>query len=48
MKAHTLDEIASELGYTREKIRQIETKVLRKLKHPQRRKKLKDFYQNEN
>ncbi|MGL5205403.1 MAG: RNA polymerase sigma factor [Metamycoplasmataceae bacterium] len=48
IKAHTLDEIASELGYTREKIRQIETKVLRKLKHPQRRKKLKDFYQNEN
>ncbi|MGL5617706.1 MAG: RNA polymerase sigma factor [Metamycoplasmataceae bacterium] len=48
IKSHTLDEIASELGYTREKIRQIETKVLRKLKHPQRRKKLKDFYQNEN
>ena len=48
IKSHTLDEIALELGYTREKVRQIETKVLRKLKHPQRRKKLKDFYQNEN
>lgn len=48
IKSHTLDEIAVQLGYTREKVRQIETKVLRKLKHPQRRKKLKDFYQNEN
>ena len=48
IKSHTLDEIALQLGYTREKVRQIETKVLRKLKHPQRRKKLKDFYQNEN
>ncbi|MDK2819862.1 MAG: RNA polymerase sigma factor [Mycoplasmataceae bacterium] len=48
IKTHTLDEIAQQLGYTREKVRQIETKVLRKLKHPQRRKKLKDFYQNEN
>ena len=48
IKSHTLDEIALQLGFTREKVRQIETKVLRKLKHPQRRKKLKDFYQNEN
>ena len=48
IKAHTLDEIALDLGCTREKVRQIETKVLRKLKHPQRRKKLKEFYQNEN
>lgn len=48
IKSHTLDEIAAELGCTREKVRQIETKVLRKLKHPQRRKKLKEFYQNEN
>jgi RNA polymerase primary sigma factor len=40
-KQHTLDEIGNELGVTRERIRQIETKALRKLRHPSRSKKLK-------
>ncbi|QJG66715.1 RNA polymerase sigma factor [Mycoplasma phocoeninasale] len=44
---HTLDELAEELGVTKEKVRQIETKILRKLKHPQKRKKLKEFFINE-
>ncbi|AXE60699.1 RNA polymerase sigma factor [[Mycoplasma] phocae] len=44
---HTLDELAEELGVSKEKVRQIETKILRKLKHPQKRKKLKEFFVNE-
>jgi len=40
-RQHTLDEIGNELGVTRERIRQIETKALRKLRHPSRSKKLK-------
>lgn len=39
----TLEEVGSEFGVTRDRIRQIEAKALRKLRHPSRSKKLKDF-----
>ncbi|MBR3955011.1 MAG: RNA polymerase sigma factor RpoD [Clostridia bacterium] len=39
----TLEEVGREFDVTRERIRQIETKALRKLRHPQRSKRLKDF-----
>ncbi|MBR1812058.1 MAG: RNA polymerase sigma factor RpoD [Clostridia bacterium] len=39
----TLEEVGREFNVTRERIRQIEAKALRKLRHPQRSKKLKDF-----
>ena len=42
-KLYTLSEIGAELGVTRERIRQIETKALRKLRHPSRSKKLRDY-----
>lgn len=41
--SHTLEEIGKELGVTRERIRQIETKALRKLRHPVHSEKLRDF-----
>ncbi len=43
IKPHTLDEIGHEFNVTRERIRQIESKILRRLRHPQKRRKLKDF-----
>ena len=42
-KPHTLEEVGKELDVTRERIRQIESKALRKLRHPSRSKKLRDF-----
>ena len=42
-KAHTLEEVGREFDVTRERIRQIESKALRKLRHPSRSKKLRDF-----
>ena len=42
-KARTLEEVGREFNVTRERIRQIEAKALRKLRHPSRSKRLKDF-----
>jgi RNA polymerase primary sigma factor len=40
---HTLEEVGQQFSVTRERIRQIEAKALRKLKHPSRSRKLKSF-----
>ena len=42
-RARTLEEVGKEFNVTRERIRQIEAKALRKLRHPSRSRKLKDF-----
>ena len=43
-QAHTLEEVGKEFKVTRERIRQIEAKALRKIRHPGRSKKLRDYY----
>jgi RNA polymerase primary sigma factor len=42
-KPRTLEEVGREFNVTRERIRQIEAKALRKLRHPSRSKRLKDY-----
>ena len=42
-RCRTLEEVGKEFDVTRERIRQIEAKALRKLRHPSRSKKLKDY-----
>jgi len=43
-RTHTLEEVGHIFNVTRERIRQIENKAIRKLRHPSRAKKIKDFY----
>ena len=42
-KTHTLEEVGQTFNITRERIRQIEAKALRKLRHPSRSRNLKDY-----
>ena len=44
---HTLEEVGKDFSVTRERIRQIEVKALRKLRHPSRSKKLRTFFEKE-
>ena len=44
--SHTLEEVGKQFNVTRERIRQIEAKALRKLRHPSRSRKLKDYMEN--
>jgi RNA polymerase primary sigma factor len=43
---HTLEEVGQQFSVTRERIRQIEAKALRKLKHPSRSRKLRSLLDN--
>jgi len=43
-RSRTLDEVGKELSISRERVRQIETKAIHKLRHPSRRRILKDYY----
>ena len=47
-RARTLEEVGREFNVTRERIRQIEAKALRKLRHPSRSRKLKDYLDEDN
>jgi len=44
-RAYTLEEVGQKFGLTRERIRQIEGKALRRLRHPRRARQLKDYVQ---
>ena len=45
---HTLEEVGKEFNVTRERIRQIEAKALKKLRHPSRSKQLRDYFDDMN
>ena len=45
VKEYTLEEVGQDFEVTRERIRQIESKALRKLRHPSRSKYLRPFYE---
>jgi RNA polymerase primary sigma factor len=45
-QTHTLEEVGDRMGYTRERIRQIEREALRKLRHPSRGRKLRGYLEN--
>lgn len=46
-KPRTLEEVGREFGVTRERIRQIEAKAIRKLRHPNRSRRLADYHEKD-